>query len=84
MNDAPQPPATPDFNALRRLWRDATREWLSARNAVAQLQDATVVDLNRAVAAARRLEQAERRREAVNRQVEAALEAATRAGNSIG
>ncbi|MEZ5459702.1 MAG: hypothetical protein R3E65_10500 [Steroidobacteraceae bacterium] len=84
MNDAPQPMAPPDFNALRRLWRDATREWLSARNAVARLQDATVVDPNRAVAAARRLEHAERRRQAVNRQVEAALEATNEAGNPIG
>lgn len=84
MNDAPQLPVSPDFNALRRLWRDATREWLAARNAVARLQDATIVDLAQAVAAARRLEHAERRRDAVNRQVEAALEAANRAGGSIG
>jgi hypothetical protein len=84
MNDATQPPESPDFNALRRLWRDATREWLTARNAVAKLQDATIVNLQQAVAAARRLEHAERRREAVNRQVEAALEAANRTGNSIG
>ena len=84
MNDTAQPTNPPDFNALRRLWRDTTREWLAARNAVAQWQDASIVDLNQAIAAARRLEQAERRREAVNRQVEAALEATSRAGNSIG
>lgn len=84
MNDAPQSTVPPDFNTLRRLWRDATREWLAARNAIARLQDATIVDMKAAVSAARRLEQAERRREAVNRQVEAALEAANRAGNSIG
>lgn len=84
MDDAARPTTPPDFNALRRLWRDATREWLAARNAVAQWQDASVVDLTQAIAAARRLEHAERRRETVNRQVEAALEAANRAGTSIG
>ncbi len=63
-----------DFDALRRLWRDATREWLAARNEVARLQDATVVDLRRAIAAARRLEHADRRRQALNRRIEALLE----------
>lgn len=73
MKDTTQPPESPEFDALRRLWRDATREWLAARNELARLQDATVVDLRRAMAAARRLEQAERRREAVNRQIDALL-----------
>lgn len=73
-----------DLRELRRLWRDATREWLAARNAVARLQDATIVDMKAASSAARRLEQSERRREAVNRLVEAALEKAQRTGNSIG
>jgi hypothetical protein len=73
-----------DLRELRRLWRDATREWLAARNAVARLQDATIVDMKAASSDARRLEQSERRREAVNRLVEAALEKAQRTGNSIG
>jgi hypothetical protein len=73
MDDALQPPEPPDFNTLRRSWRDATREWLAARNEVARLQDAAVVDLRQAMAAARRLEHAERRREAINRRIEAAL-----------
>jgi hypothetical protein len=73
MDDALHPPDLPDFNALRRQWRDATREWLAARNEVARLQDGPLVDLRLAMAAARRLEHAERRREAVNRRVEALL-----------
>jgi hypothetical protein len=76
--------STNQLHELRRQWRDATREWLAARNAVARLEDATIVDMRAAMAAARRLEQAERRREAVNRQVEAVLENAQRTGNSIG
>lgn len=63
----------PDFNALRRLWRETTREWLAARNEVARLQDGPVVDLQQAMAAARRLEHAQRRREAVSRQLDALL-----------
>jgi len=73
-----------NLHELRRQWRDATREWLAARNAVSRLQDATIVDMKAALSAARRLEQAERRRDAVNRQVEATLDAAHRAGESIG
>jgi hypothetical protein len=73
MNDPLQPAAPPDFEALRRLWRDATREWLAARNEVARLQDATVVNLRAAMAAARRLEHATRRREAINRRIEVVL-----------
>jgi hypothetical protein len=73
MNDAVQTSDPADFNTLRRLWRDATREWLAARNEVARLQDATVVDLQQAMSAARRLEHAERRREAVNRRIETLL-----------
>lgn len=74
MDDALQPEAgEPDFNALRRLWRDTTREWLAARNEVARLQDGPVVDLRQAMAAARRLEHAQRRREAVSRRIDALL-----------
>jgi hypothetical protein len=73
-----------ELHELRRQWRDATREWLAARNALARLQDATIVDMKAAMRAARRLEQAERRRVAVNRQVEAVLEKAHRTGESIG
>lgn len=73
MNDATQPPDPPELDALRRLWRDATREWLAARNEVARLHDATVADMRQAMAAARRLEHAERRREAVSRRIDALL-----------
>jgi hypothetical protein len=74
----------PGLQHLRRQWRDATREWLAARNEMARLQDGTLVELRAAIAAARRLEQAERRRDAVNRQVEAALEALAQAGGASG
>lgn len=77
MDDALQSTAPPDFDSLRRLWRAATREWLAARNEVARLQDATVVDLRAAMGAARRLEHATRRREAVTRRIEALLGPAT-------
>lgn len=76
--------SSPGLPHLRRQWRDATREWLAARNEMARLQDATLVDLRAAIAAARRLEQAELGRDAVNRQVEAALEALAQAGGSSG
>jgi predicted nucleic acid-binding Zn-ribbon protein len=59
-----------EFEALRRTWRNVTREWLTARNAMARLQDAAVIDLRAAASASRRLEQAERQREALNRRLE--------------
>jgi predicted nucleic acid-binding Zn-ribbon protein len=59
-----------EFEALRRTWRNVTREWLTARNAMARLQDETVVDLRAAAATSRRLEQAERQRNALNQRLE--------------
>ncbi len=59
-----------EFEALRRTWRNVTREWLTARNAMARLQDEAVVDLRTAAATSRRLEQAERQRIALNQRLE--------------
>lgn len=59
-----------EFEALRRTWRNVTREWLTARNAMARLQDEAVVDLRMAAATSRRLEQAERQRIALNQRLE--------------
>ncbi len=59
-----------EFEALQRTWRNVTREWLTARNAMARLQDEPVIDLQAAASASRRLEQAERQREALNRRLE--------------
>ena len=53
------------------MWRRVTREWLAARRAVAELHDSTVVDLHEALGAARRLEQAERRRSQVALELQA-------------
>jgi hypothetical protein len=64
---------SPEFHALCRRWREATREWLAARNEVARLQDATAIDLSTASAVWRRLEQAERRRAALSQQIETLL-----------
>ena len=59
-----------EFEALRHTWRNVTREWLTARNAMARLQDETVVDLRAAAATSRRLEQAERQRNTLNQRLE--------------
>jgi predicted nucleic acid-binding Zn-ribbon protein len=59
-----------EFEALQRRWRNVTREWLTARNAMARLQDQTIVDLREAAATSRRLEQAERQRVALNQRLE--------------
>jgi hypothetical protein len=59
-----------EYEALTRTWRNVTREWLTARNAMARLHDEAVIDMGAAASAARRLEQAGRQREALNRRLE--------------